>query len=242
MSSPLITGGSGKLGSSLKKIFPQALFPSHSQLNILSPKSVLSYLNKFKPKLIVHTAALADVRVCEKDKKLAWKTNFEGTRNLVQASEELPAQPYFVYISTACVFYGDRGGYSEEDIPYPKNFYSLAKLIGELAVQESRLKKWLIVRTNFVLNAPWPYPKAFTDRFGTYLFASDVAKGIKELVKAKKTGIIHLTGDKKMSMYELAKTLSPKVKQITLKDYKGPPLTVDMSLTSKRWKKYKISF
>lgn len=129
----------------------------------------------------------------------------------------------------------------ENDLPYPKNFYSLTKLMGELVVQESKLKKWLIIRTNFVPKTPWPYPKAFTDRFGTYLFADDVAGGIRELIQAKMTGIVHLCGNKKMSMYELAKTLSPKVQPITLEDYQGPPLTVDMSLTTKRWKKYKIS-
>jgi len=28
---------------------------------------------------------------------------------------------------------------------------------------------------------------------------------------------------------------------MTMKDYSGPPVTIDMSLDSKRWKKYKIS-
>jgi hypothetical protein len=28
----------------------------------------------------------------------------------------------------------------------------------------------IVVRTNFT-SMPWEYPKAFTDRFGTYLFA-----------------------------------------------------------------------
>ena len=241
MSSALVTGGSGKLGSSLKKAFPRALFPGHSQLDITNPKILFSYLKKFKPKLIIHAAALANVRTCEKDKKLAWKTNVEGTRNLIHASLELSPSPYFIYISTACVFYGDKGMYKEDDLPYPKNFYSLTKLIGELVVQESELRKWLIIRTNFVLKAPWPYAKAFSDRFGTYLFADDVAKCIKELTRTKMTGVVHLTGNKKMSMYELAKMVSPTVQPTTLKEYQGPPLTVNMSLTTRRWKKYKIS-
>jgi len=241
MSSTLITGGSGKLGSSLKKVFPGARFPTHARLDITNIKSTFSHFEKVRPELIIHMAALADIRACEKDKKTAWKTNVEGTRNIVMASEKLSPPPYFVYISTACVFYGDRGMYSEKDIPYPKNFYSLTKLLGELVVKDSKLKKWLIIRTNFVTKSPWPYPKAFTDRFGTYLFADDVAKGIKELTFAKMTGIVHLCGKEKMSIYKLAKMVSPNVKPMTLKGYKGPPLTADMSLTTKRWKKYKIS-
>ena len=44
-----------------------------------------------------------------------------------------------------------------------------------------------------------------------------------------------------MSMYELALLAGSKnVGKMTLADYKGPPLTIDMSLSTKRWKKYKI--
>lgn len=242
MSLTLITGGSGKLGGALSDVFPQASLPKHNQLDITNFESVFSYMKKDKPELIIHTAALADVRISEKNKNLAWKTNVEGVKNIIHASEKISPQPYFVYISTACVFYGNEGMYNEEDIPYPKNFYSITKLLGEMVVQESKLKKWLIIRTNFVSKEPWPYPKAFSDRYGTYLFTNDVAYGIKELIEAKMTGIVHLCGNKKMSMFELAKIVSPKVTSTTLKDYQGPPLTIDMSLTSTRWKKYKISF
>ena len=63
---------------------------------------------------------------------------------------------------------------------------------------------YCIIRTNFVSKEQWKYPKAFTDRFGTYLFSDGVAKGIFEVVEKKEKGIIHIVGDKRMSMYELA--------------------------------------
>ena len=128
--------------------------------------------------------------------------------------------------------------YTENDIPSPKNFYSVTKLIGEFVVK--RLPNHLIVRTNFAAREKWPYPKAFTDRYGTYLFAQDVARGLKELLDSSMTGIVHLTGDKKMSMFELAKITTPGIKPMTMKDYSGVPLTIDMSLDSTRWKKYGI--
>ena len=242
--STLVTGGSGKLGRELQKVFPKALFPTRKELDITLAKRVSSFFAKTRPKIVIHTAAMTGIRECEENKNLVWETNVVGTKNLIEASLKLKTPPYFIYISTACVFWRDRRDksmYKENDIPYPKNFYSLTKLLGEMAVQESSLKKWLIIRTNFVPKAPWPYPAAFADRFGTYLFADDVAKGIKELTGAEMTEVVHLTGDKKMSIYKLAKMVSPNVKPITLKDYKGPQLTIDMSLDSKRWKKYKIS-
>ena len=33
---------------------------------------------------------------------------------------------------------------------------------------------------------------------------------------------------------------TPQIEPMTIDDYSGPPLTMDMSLDSVRWKKYKI--
>ena len=129
--------------------------------------------------------------------------------------------------------------YSEKSIPNPANFYALTKLIGETIVQ--LLPNHLIIRTNFVARKKWPYEKAFTDRYGTYLFADDVAAGIKEIFESKQKEIIHLVGDKIYSMYDLAKITTPDVKPMTLQDYSGPHLTINMTLDSLKWKKYKIS-
>jgi hypothetical protein len=52
---------------------------------------------------------------------------------------------------------------------------------------------------------------------------------------------VHIVGDSKISMFDLAKKLSPDVGPMTIGDYYGPPLTMDMSLDTVRWKKYTIS-
>jgi len=109
-----------------------------------------------------------------------------------------------------------------------------------MIVRSSNLT-YLIVRSNFVPREKWPYEKAFTDRYGTYLFAEEVAKGIKDVLDERLTGIVHIVGDKKISMFELARITTPDVQQTTLKEYHGPPLTRDMSLDTIRWKKYMIN-
>lgn len=234
----LVTGGSGKLGKGLVKLFPDCFYPTHSELDITNQSAVFDFINRHKPSIIIHAAALTGIPSCENNKELAWKTNVEGTNHLVSAYLRYNRDCYFVYISTACVFQGDRGNYTELDLPYPKNFYSLTKLVGEFVV--SQLPKHLVIRTNFVARETWPYPKAFIDRFGTYLFASDVARGVKEAVEANMEGIVHIVGDRKMSIYELAKLITPEVQPMTVAEYNGPPLTVDMSLDTMRWKKYRI--
>jgi len=146
------------------------------------------------------------------------------------------------YISVHnCVFSGNpkEAPFTENSFPYPKNFYSLTKLLGEMAVRFTDLR-WLVIRGNFVPRAKWLYPKAFTDRWGTYLFADQLAMAIKEVVEKGLCGIVHLVGDKKLSMYELAKMTTPDIEPMTLKEYSGPPLTQDMSLDTIIWHKYKI--
>lgn len=51
---------------------------------------------------------------------------------------------------------------------------------------------------------------------------------------------MHIVGDKKMLIFELAKLTTPDVQPMTIKEYFGPRLTMDMSLDTERWKKYKI--
>ena len=236
----LITGGSGALGTELKKRYPNALAPSHDELDLKDRNAVFDYFEKHaNVDLVIHTGALTGIRLCEEDIELAWKTNVGGTRNLVDVALSLKHKIQFIYVSTACVFDGHHEMYEENSIPYPENFYALTKLVGEHEIR--RLPKYLIVRTNFVAKKKWPYPKAFTDRFGTYLFADGVAKGIEDIQKENLLGIVHIVGDKKISVFELAKITTPDIKPMTIKEYSGPKLTMDMSLDTKRWRKYKLS-
>lgn len=237
----LITGGTGALGQSLRKVFRDAEFPDRKEMDITSPDSVNKKILSFKPDAVIHTAAYVDVRGCEENLESAWQTNVEGTQNIVNALKKLNNNCYLIHISTACVFAGENEKYyTEDDVPSPKNFYSLTKLCSEIAVRQ--WQNACIIRTNFVPKQQWKYPKAFTDRFGTYLFSDDAAKGIHDVFEKKEKGIIHIVGDRRISMYELALYAGSKnVGKMTLDDYKGPPVTVDMSLSTNKWKKYRIS-
>jgi dTDP-4-dehydrorhamnose reductase len=237
----LVTGGSGKLGKELVKVFPESLHPARGELGIEVKSQVSNYISEKRPDVIIHTAAVTSVPYCEENRKEAYETNVVGTENLTGACLKYSSTCYFVLISTACVFRGDVGNYVETDVPYPKNYYALTKLLAECVVKYSGLK-FLIIRTNFVAREKWPYPKAFTDRYGTYLFASDVASAVKSIVPQKLTGTVHICGDEKMSMFELAKMTTPDIEPMTLDDYHGVPLTVDMSLSSIRTKPFKMNF
>ena len=235
----LITGGTGSLGIELQKIFLENISPTHKELDITNKEQVKKIFQQNKIDTVIHTAAITKIRKCEDDKQLAWDVNVKGTKNLIDEIVHLKLNINFVYVSTACVFDGHSEMYTEKSIPYPENFYSLTKLLGEFEV--NRLPNATIIRTNFVPRKPWPYEKAFTDRFGTYLFADQVSRGIYDIIQENLTGIVHIVGDKKMSVFELAQITTPDIQPMTINDYEGPRLTMDMSLDTKIWKKYKIS-
>ena len=253
----IITGASGGLGKSLRKQFKDAFCPSHKEMDITDKKSVEKSILKFKPDVLIHAAALVGVRECEGNKGKAWNTNVEGTQNIVDALKKLNNNCYLIYMSTACVFAGEHEKYYiEDDVPAPKNYYSFTKACGELVTRQH--SNSCIIRTNFVPRKQWKYPKAFVDRYGTYLFSDNVAKGISDVIKKQPKGIIHIVGSRRMSMYDLAILAGSKniaeqgssgvtrgkplvtVGKMTLAEHEGPNLTVDMSMSTNRWKKYKI--
>ena len=67
----LITGGSGALGTSLKKAFKDAFFPTHKEMNVADADSVDKAVLKYRPEILIHTAALVGIRECEEDKEKA---------------------------------------------------------------------------------------------------------------------------------------------------------------------------
>jgi len=243
----LVTGGSGRLGSMFKKKHPKFLYPTVKELDIIDPSSIHKYLNTHKISNIIHLAAMTAVDKCETNRELAYEINVVGTQNLYRESI-YGGIPSFIYVNSACIFGGNREEVAYEDtIPVPDNYYGVTKLLAEhsllsmydMAPIGDVFYKLNIVRTNFT-SMPWEYPAAFTDRYGTYLFTENVVDGIMDVFNTVCTPtIIHLCGDKKMSMYEYATLGKSNVKKITMADYNGPAkLTKNMSLGTKHWTPY----
>lgn len=227
----LITGANGLLGSNLsltaQKDFLVWLTDLEASkwwnsrnvidLNITDKKKVVQIIESIKPKLIIHCAALTNVDYCEEYPNEAFKINFEGTRNIVIASNKAKAK--LIYISTDSVFNGENGNYSENDNPSPINEYAKSKLLGEKVIQEET-DNYIIIRTNlFGWNklpkeslAEWiifslksgKKIKGFTDVIFSPLLVNNLSEIILELVKRKLTGIYHLGAHDQLTKNEFA--------------------------------------
>lgn len=234
----LITGGTGKLGKELIKKFPESLHPRHSMMDITNEGDIIKFINNNKISLIIHTAAMTDVKKCQISHKEAWGVNVQGTQNLVKICLKIIPDVSFFYISTPCVFDGENAPYDEDSVPNPKNYYGFTKAIAENIV--SVLPNSHIIRTNFISRGRWPFPKTFVDRFGTYLYSDQVASIISTNRDIFSHKIVHICGNQKISMYQLAKISSSEVEEMTMEDI-DLPLTKDMSLISKHMAPYDLN-
>jgi len=199
----LFTGGSGLLGSEIKKLIPKSHFPSHEEFDITDYELMKNYLGEKDIKQIVHAAAITSPPKVDKEILKAIDTNIIGTSNIAKLCYNEGIK--LIYISTDYVFNGEKGNYNEEDSIYPVNKYAWSKLGGECAVR--MCDDFLIIRTSFGPNE-FPYEKAFTDQWTSRESVSVIAKKLVNILDKDIKGIIHLGGTRK-TVYEYAKEISP---------------------------------
>ena len=188
----LVTGGSGRLGTELKKLYPKAFFPTRQELNITNPKK------RYPASLIIHCAGYTNVAKAEKEKDLCYNVNVRGTENMLKMYKRTP----FVFIST-------------EYAGNPINYYSLTKRVAERYVIQH--PHHLIIRTLFKPR-PYPFDRAWIDQFTM----GDYVDVIAELIRSEinnwdnETSNIVYIGTGRKTIYQLAKQTNPKVKKASI--------------------------
>ena len=212
----VVTGGTGRFGNLLKrhntkhKIF----FPNKKQLNILSTKSIKSYLARKKPDILIHLAGLSrPMKIHVIDIKKSINLNIIGTANVTNACSEKKIK--LIYFSTNYVYPGLKGNYRESDPLLPVNNYSWSKLGGEASVQMYRNS--LILRM-CMTEKPFIHKHAYKNFITNFIFHEDVVKFLPKLYKLK--GIINI-GGKSQSVYKFAKKYNSKIKGKYLKKNKN---------------------
>lgn len=144
----LVTGRNGLLGAQLIKFLKQENFYVEGiDVDIRNKRNLDRFVNKFsKINWIIHTLAITDTKLCEKNRTLCFDYNVEGTRNIRDIAFKKNSR--LIFTSTSSVFSGEEGDYKENDLPYPKNFYNLSKVIGEQIVLD--YENSLIIRMNLI--------------------------------------------------------------------------------------------
>jgi dTDP-4-dehydrorhamnose reductase len=225
----LITGGSGLLALNwaitIRDRFEVVLALHNREISLADVKpmkfdtgsrgSILKAIEQIQPELIIHTASLTNVEICEKNPLLAKEVNTIMAANFAKTCEELKIP--LVHISTDHIFSGNNAMLTEADTIEPLNVYGLTKAEAEIAVLKA-CSSALIVRTNFY---GWgtSYRNSFSDYiiknlregkkivlfddvFYTPILAEMLIKNTHELLEKKVSGIFHIVGDDRVSKYE----------------------------------------
>ena len=220
----LVTGADGRFGSILKtiKTNKKFIFRNRKQLNILSTKSILKNIKKFKPNYILHLAGLSrPMSIHEKKLVKSIELNIIGTCNLVKEASKMNIK--LIYFSTNYVYPGTKGNYTERDSVKPWNNYGWSKLGGECAVQ--MYKNSLILRA-CMTEKPFVHKKAYANVKSNFIFQEDIANILPKILDKK--GVLNIGGPSRL-IYDFAKKSQKKIKKIYSKG--EFPKRMDMKLT-----------
>ncbi|MBI2627905.1 MAG: SDR family oxidoreductase [Candidatus Niyogibacteria bacterium] len=241
----LITGANGMLGREITDIFsknkkynvfgiirsrkpknPKVCFIIADLRDIKSLKKIVSSV---KPNIIIHSAAIVNLDLCEQNKREADLLHIKATEILASYKEN---KTKFVYISTDSVFNGKTGAYKESDRPDPLNYYAQSKLMGEKTAMAIN-KNSLVIRTNiYGFHVPpgnslveWALENftskksinGFTDVFFNPVYTRQLAKIIKYILEKNDIkGILNIGSEESMNKYEFLKSLASRFEAQTL--------------------------
>jgi len=212
MTKIVVTGGTGRFATVLKRYETkhEMFYPTKKELDILDYKKIISYLKKFRPKILIHLAGLSrPMNIHQANINKSIDLNIIGTSNITKACSDLKIK--LIYFSTNYVYPGLKGNYTEVDPVKPFNNYAWSKLGGEAAVH--LYKNSLILRVSMT-EEPFIHKKAFKNVISNFLYHSEVVKILFKLLRKK--GIINV-GGKKRSIYDFAKEQNIRVKKINMK-------------------------
>lgn len=192
-------------------------------LDISSKSEVEKIFEIENPDIIINTAAITNVDLCELDNDLADLINYQAVTYLADEAKNYGS--FFIHISTDFIFDGRRGPYREKDQANPLNFYGLTKLKSEEYIKD-KLIDYSILRTilvygtnedksksNIVLWAKKALEngdeiRVVDDQFRMPTLAEDLADACIASAESKIKGIFHISGRDYMSIYELVEKVA----------------------------------
>ena len=254
MTAILITGASGQLGMSLKRIFNSKYeiisttgnnnpTGSSMHLEVTNPMLFKEVMETTNPDLVINLAALTNVDLCEKNPELAYSINIGGMDNLVNAFKGP-----IIHVSTDYVFDGEDGPYKEEDTTNPLNVYGLSKLESEKLLLDHS-ENSLVIRSNVLYDYSSKSEASFLnwvvdsltqekeiniveDQWNNPTWTGSLAVVIDRAIDTQLTGLVHWGDGDLVSRFDFANKIADvfNLKKSLIK----PILTSELNQTAKR--------
>ena len=231
----LVTGGSGFLGWNICSVahkswdvfgvaFSNPLEVSGINVKVMDLTDFYNLKQLFidvEPDAVIHAAAAANTSYCQINQKKSHKINVDTSINIAGLcmKRSIP----LVFVSTDMVFDGLNAPYKEEDPVCPANVYGEQKVLAEKEMAK-RCPEMTICRTSIMFGLHPDRTKnwfqkniesmrmhqdvqLFVDEYRTFLSVRDAVSGLL-LALGNTSGILHLSGDDRLSRYDFARLVS----------------------------------
>ncbi len=175
----------------------------------------LNSIENIRPDLIIHTAGMTNVDLCESDPKMASKINFEAVKYVSNVCSNNNID--LIFISTDHLFNGEKSFVEENHLKSPINSYGRTKSLGEDYITANNPNS-LIIRTNFF---GWgtSYRQSFSDFiinnlslgknitlfhdiYYTPILIDCLVINVMNLYLRKAVGIFNVVSNERISKYE----------------------------------------
>jgi len=223
----LITGGVGFIGHHLvEKLIKENYYPiiidnffnadvknikhlssnKYALINLDINNSMLEKkLKNFKPETTVHLAAIHYIPYCVKHPKKTLKTNFIGTKKILELSRKLNVKK-FIFSSSAAVYKPSKIAHKENDLIKPIDVYGRTKVISEKLIEnfcsENNMQFFILrffniygeknLTPHFIPSLIEKIKKSKNIKLGNidtcrdYIYIDDIIEIVSKIIKIKK--------------------------------------------------------
>lgn len=195
-------------------------------LDLLDTPALDTLLRSIKPDAVIHAAAIANIDFCEHNRETAEAVNVGVTKHIAGICQEINAK--LIFCSTDTVFDGQKGFYTEEDLPVPINYYASTKVRAEQIVLDT-CKSGIVARLSLVVGLPVrgrgnSFLADMRDKLqkGETLSFPDneirtpvdvltLGAALLELAAGGYGGLLHLAGNTRIDRYQMARSITDKL-------------------------------
>ncbi len=235
MKYPLVIGRHGQMAQAYRRVYPEAYFLSSRDVNLRNldqlPLVLDQQLQKARhsgihPDVVLNFGAYTQVDQAEEAADEAFLINGEAPGVLAHWCHKHDLS--LIHLSTDYVFSGQgEQPWMEKDPLRPINVYGRSKALGEERIQDSPLKRFLILRTSWIYS---PFGSNFfltllrllrershvdvvNDQWGSPTYALDLASMIREIQDQWKTrhqnlsGVFHLAHQGYCTWWDFAQAI-----------------------------------
>lgn len=154
-----VTGADGFLGSRILRYY-QDKFDMvgyrHTDMDFTDPEEAEAVLKKDRPDILIHTAAISDVGVCEQNPEYSQKVNVDGTVCLAKICHEIGTRLIFCSSDQVYVGNGEESPHREGEALDPPTVYGRQKIRAE----ELAFEAW---PDTVALRLSWMFAADFRD-------------------------------------------------------------------------------